>query len=116
MATVVVYGASDDLIEVEVYDSNKPGEPVWSEEYAYTEDPLSSILIVGMAGQVVQVSPVLTSAGWASQVSVVRPGSRGHEAIYEIQPRSGGNFETGDTEARVLISGGIPLVYKTVTE
>lgn len=96
---ITVYGASDDLIEVE-------GEV---EEEFYCDES-GTILLIGSSGAVVEVYVELESE-WSATARIRRPGPRGNKVIVTTIPRPGEHGEDGDMA--VAITGlGTPLVYK----
>ena len=97
--SLLIYGASDDLIEVE-------GD--FREEYAYNDDEDNRAVIVVIAGDgaVLEVEPTLSST-WTAAVREPR-GS----IPWEIVPRPDAS-EPGDLAVRVDVESA--LVYKAVS-
>lgn len=100
-STVVIYGASDDLVYA-VGGGN---------DLEFSYDPDAKIVVVGQAGQVVEVRPILHD-DWNATVMVVQQGSS--VAQWEIVPRPDIEwFGRGDQGVAVNV-GPLPLIYKAV--
>lgn len=102
--TVVIYGASDDLIEVEG-DAN--------EEFSTDGAGGVSVLVVGGHGEIVKVTPLL-GAWWSAHAQIIAPGPRGHE-VSVAQVARPGREPGGDMGVQVNMAP--PLrVFKVVNE
>ena len=99
--SVLIYGASDDLIEIDgdVY-----------EEYSYDDDERATIVVISDSGGVIEVTPVF-GENWTAEVKLLRPGASGEEITYNVVPRPD-SPEDGDLAVEVHVKN--PLVYKAV--
>lgn len=92
--SVIIYGASDDLIEVE-------GDV--SEEFSHNGGD-EVVLVVGGHGQLVLVSVFMDPSGdWSTSAKILRPGQRGKEASVTTIVRPGCE-PGGDMGCQVFIS------------
>lgn len=102
MGQVIIYGASDDLIEVE-------GD--YYEEWSYEDYQKPAVIVIGEDGSVVQVRLRLSDV-WSANVRLVRAGSKATEVSYTVVPRPGHSAD--DDQAAEVVVPGKPLVYKVV--
>lgn len=108
MPEILVYGASDDLIEVECEELGI------SEEFSYSSPEDQEILLVGSHGQAVLIRPALLG-DWTFTTKIISPGARGYEVIVSKVPRPDTEWKgDGDVAASVRMYGGKVRVFKVV--
>lgn len=95
MTEVLIYGASDDLIEVEGTKGL-----VQAEEYSTGDD--GTVLLVGPTNEIVRVRCYMDDEGdWAADAKVLRASPGFQNVICETVPRPGTTGEPGDRAARI---------------
>lgn len=101
---ITIYGASDDLIEIETKDKSI------YDEWVYRSNNSVSVLVLGAAGEAIEVTPVLTAAAWNAMVRWVHEGNDGGSVRWIKRPDG-----SGDPEDRgVVVTVTAPAKVKRV--